>query len=256
MNAEQAKALRAPFKPAQIGKLPKPTKRDNPRGKCQECGGYHGLPAVHLDYVGHAAITDRLLEVDPSWSWEPMAVGPNGEPLVTNGGLWIKLTVAGVTRPGFGDETNGKGMKEIIGDALRNAAMRFGVGLDLWSKEDLHADEDSSSAGEPKAAATVAQAAQTPAKAKPASPAESTFKNPTEKTTRGLPEGHVLAANVKIGFGKNAEKHVSDLSDKSLGWYATEMEPGTDHARLVKRAAAAYLADKTASVAVEEEVPF
>jgi hypothetical protein len=30
-------------------------------------------------------------------------------------------------------------MKEIIGDALRNGGMRFGVGLDLWSKEDLSA---------------------------------------------------------------------------------------------------------------------
>lgn len=148
MNEEQAKKLRAPFKPEQIGKLPKPTKRENPKGRCSECGGYHGLPAVHLDYVGHAAITDRLLEVDPAWSWEPMAVGPNGEPLLTNGGLWIKLTVCGVTRPGFGDETNGKGMKEVIGDALRNAAMRFGVGLDLWSKEKLHADEDASTAKE------------------------------------------------------------------------------------------------------------
>src|SRR6476646_1173908 len=113
MNKEQHDKLRAPFKPEQIGKLPKPTKRENPKGKCQECGGWHGLPAVHLDYVGHAAITDRLLEVDPEWTWEPMARGANGEPLMTNGGLWINLTVCGVTRPGFGDETNGKGMKEV-----------------------------------------------------------------------------------------------------------------------------------------------
>ena len=28
-------------------------------------------------------------------------------------------------------------MKERIGDAIRNAAMRFGVALDLWSKEEL-----------------------------------------------------------------------------------------------------------------------
>lgn len=143
MDADTAKKLRAPFKPNQIGKLPKPTKRENPKGKCPECGGWHGLPAVHLDYVGHAAVTDRLLEVDPEWTWEPMARGPQGEPLLTNGGLWINLTVAGVTRPGFGDDTSGKGMKEIIGDAIRNASMRFGVALDLWTKEDLHATEGS-----------------------------------------------------------------------------------------------------------------
>jgi hypothetical protein len=28
-------------------------------------------------------------------------------------------------------------MKERIGDAIRNAAMRFGIALDLWSKEEL-----------------------------------------------------------------------------------------------------------------------
>lgn len=142
MTPEQAAKLRAPFPSEQVGKLPKPTKKDNPKGKCSECGGWHGLPAVHLDYVGHAAVTDRLLQVDPGWSWEPMARGSNGEPLLTNGGLWINLTVCGVTRPGFGDESNGKGMKEVIGDAIRNAAMRFGVALDLWAKENLHAGSE------------------------------------------------------------------------------------------------------------------
>ncbi len=152
MTEAVAKKLRAPFKPEQIGKLPKPTKKENPKGRCQECGGYHGLPAVHLDYVGHAAVTDRLLEVDPAWTWEPMAYGPSGEPLMVNGGLWIRLTVCGVTRPGFGDATTGGAIKEIIGDAIRNAAMRFGVALDLWSKEDLTgSDESPQGNGEPKA---------------------------------------------------------------------------------------------------------
>ena len=60
--------LRQPFPPHQISKLPKPLKRDAPKGKCNECGGWHGLPAVHLDYVGHAALTDRLLDADPAWT--------------------------------------------------------------------------------------------------------------------------------------------------------------------------------------------
>jgi len=114
VTPNQARQLREPFPPEAIGQLPK--------------GG------VMLDYVGHAATTSRLLEVDPEWTWEPMATGPNGEPLFVNGGLWIRLTVCGVTRPGFGD---GKNPKEMIGDAIRNAAMRFGVALDLWSKEDI-----------------------------------------------------------------------------------------------------------------------
>jgi hypothetical protein len=137
MDADQATALRKPFPAGAIGKLPKPYSKDAPKGRCDECGGYHGLPAVHLDYVGHAATTDRLLQVDPGWNWEPLAVDERGHPAVDGGGnLWIKLTVAGVTRIGVGD---GKSAKECIGDAIRNAAMRFGVALDLWAKEDLHA---------------------------------------------------------------------------------------------------------------------
>lgn len=185
MNAEAAKKLRAPFPASAIGKLPKPTHKDNAKGTCKECGKYHGLPAVHLDYVGHAATTDRLLSVDPDWSWEPMAVDPaNGAPLMTNGGLWIKLTVCGVTRPGFGD---GNSMKEVIGDAIRNAAMRFGVALDLWAKEDLHADE----------------AAVAVPKAKPAEAA----KIPAEEKTLGdTTEADTLLLKIAAEKGGDVEK--------------------------------------------------
>ncbi len=135
MTPDRATALRKPFPPESVGQLPKPYKADSPKGNCNECGGYHGLPAVHLDYVGHAAVTDRLLTVDPWWSWEPMAFDQYGSPQMDrDNNLWIKLTVCGVTRLGVGD---GKNMKERIGDAIRNASMRFGVGLDLWAKENL-----------------------------------------------------------------------------------------------------------------------
>ena len=134
--------LRDPFKPHQIGQLPKPYNKDAPKGNCQQCGGYHGLPALHLDFVGHAALTDRFLDADREWSWEPLALGPDGLPVYDkNGGLWIKLTICGVTRLGYGDAQGKSGanaVKEIIGDALRNAGMRFGAALDLWHKGDLH----------------------------------------------------------------------------------------------------------------------
>ena len=136
--------LREPFPDHQISKLPKPYKSDSQKGKCSECRGYHGLPAMHLDYVGHAALTDRLLDADPSWNWEYVAVGPDGNPVFDkDGGMWIRLTVCGVTRLGYGDaqgKTGGNATKERIGDALRNAAMRFGAALDLWHKGDLHLD--------------------------------------------------------------------------------------------------------------------
>ena len=142
-STETLKLLRAPFAAHQMGILPKPKSKDASKGYCKECGGYHGLPAVHLDYVGHAAVTDRLLEVDPAWNWEPLATDEHGWPRISpTGGMWIKLTVCGITRLGYGDaqgKTGNDAIKETIGDALRNAAMRFGVALDLWHKGDLHA---------------------------------------------------------------------------------------------------------------------
>lgn len=141
--------LREPFPAHQISKLPKPFKKDSPKGNCSECGGYHGLPAMHLDYVGHAALTDRLLDVDMNWSWEPMAFKDGLPAFDDSGGLWIRLTVCGQSRIGYGNAEDasykdvGAREKEVIGDALRNAAMRFGAALDLWHKGDLHiADEE------------------------------------------------------------------------------------------------------------------
>ena len=143
--------LRAPFPPNQINKLPKPTCpmdewRKLEKGRCEECGGWHPkTKTIHLDYVGHAALTDRLLESDPYWTWEPMALNEMGLPRVdSNGGMWIKLTVCGVTRLGYGDaqgKTGANAVKEQIGDALRNAAMRFGAALDLWHKGTLNIEE-------------------------------------------------------------------------------------------------------------------
>lgn len=156
--------LREPFAPNHISKLPKPTKaqteavrQDFKKGiRCQQCGSWHHPDVVHLDYVGHAALTDRLLDTDPEWSWEPVAFTELGLPAFDqSGGLWIKLTVLGVTRLGYGHAASkpnadpGSREKEVIGDALRNAAMRFGAALDLWHKGDLHADEDTGT-NEPK----------------------------------------------------------------------------------------------------------
>lgn len=159
INAADAKPtgldlLRVPFPPNCISKLPKETKKqieerragNNIEWKCGVCGGMHHKNAVHLDYVGHAALTNRLLDADPSWNWEPMAFAPDGSPAFdANGGLWIKLTVCGQTRLGYGHaegKRGGDAIKEVIGDALRNAAMRFGAALNLWHKGDLHADEE------------------------------------------------------------------------------------------------------------------
>lgn len=121
MNREEQAKLRAEFPKEAIGKLP--------RGN------------TTLQYVGHAATTDRLLQVDPEWTWEPVSFDERGLPAFDDiQGLWIRMTVCGVTRYGYGSANGKKGpdaIKECIGDAIRNAAMRFGVAIDLWAKEDL-----------------------------------------------------------------------------------------------------------------------
>uniref|UniRef100_UPI003F494C11 hypothetical protein n=1 Tax=Streptomyces sp. CA-141956 TaxID=3240051 RepID=UPI003F494C11 len=110
------------------------------RVRCDGCNASLTEAHIHLDYVGHADITLRLLEADPLWTWEPMAFDANGLPKFDdNGGMWIRLTVGGHQRIGYGDAQGKKGpnaVKEVIGDALRNAAMRFGAGTALWSKSD------------------------------------------------------------------------------------------------------------------------
>lgn len=159
--------LRQPFPEHQISKLPKPTKAqteavraDFKKGiRCKICGTWHHPDVVHLDYVGHAALTDRLLDCDPNWTWEPCV-----EPGLPNpgNGMWIKLTVCGVTRIGYGHadgKTGGDAIKETIGDALRNAAMRFGAALDLWHKGDLHLPEATPEGGETDTPIVTQQAA-------------------------------------------------------------------------------------------------
>ena len=142
--------LMVPFDAHEVGKLPKPTKAQTDAVKanfkegvrCDICGAWHHPKVVHLDYVGHAALTKRLLQVDLHWSWEPMALTPEGAPLIDqHGGMWIRLTICGMTRIGYGHadgKTGGDAIKEAVGDALRNAALRFGAALELWHKGDLY----------------------------------------------------------------------------------------------------------------------
>lgn len=160
---DQWARLREPFPPNMVGKLPKPTQRNAQKGRCDECGGWHGLPAVHLDYVGHAAVTARLLEVDPTWLWEPDLDEHGRWDVRIDGGeatLTGRLTVLGVTRPCVGTVEASKNdlLKQLQSDAIRNGAMRFGVALDLWSKEDLHgAPDDGARRPEPQRSEAVWQ---------------------------------------------------------------------------------------------------
>jgi hypothetical protein len=96
---------------------------------------------INLAYVSHADITRILIEVDPAWSWQPME-WVNGRPAINveNGTatMWGTLTLLGKSMLGVGSVRADKQDldKELVGDFLRNAAMRFGIALSLWSKQD------------------------------------------------------------------------------------------------------------------------
>lgn len=186
--------LRKTFPPSDISMLPKQLNK-NDTGQnmpCKAgtqasadgrfCGGYHRR-SIHLDYVGHAALTQRMLNADPFWDWRPLALTPAGTPMMTDGGMWIELTIGGMTRLGFGDAQGKSGpnaIKEIIGDALRNAGMRFGMALDLWHKGDLSEAELASGQHESQQGSEEAP----PAAAKPATRAAAKHK----PEAQGAPE--------------------------------------------------------------------
>ena len=141
-NTDNWARLREPFPAERVLKLPATNRRPE------------------LDYVSHADVTDRLLQVDPTWSWEwgvndPQTGLPskalsliredrtvrdrNGQDsIVTEWSLWMALTVNGVTRRdvGYAPADKDEALKHVVSDALRRAAMRHGVALDLWEKDD------------------------------------------------------------------------------------------------------------------------
>ena len=99
---------------------------------------------INLAYVSHAEITRILIDIDPMWNWQPVA-WVEGRPAIheANGvaTMWGTLTLLGKSLVGVGSVRADKPDldKELVGDFLRNAAMRFGICLSLWSKQDWEA---------------------------------------------------------------------------------------------------------------------
>lgn len=121
--------------------------------KLEEILGAYGVPdpkivgklpkgGQSLSFVGHADITKMLIEVDSEWTWEPVAFDANGLPAyrVENGMAHMAgwLTVQGVRRLGIGSVVHNKPdlLKELVSDFIRNSAMRFGICLSLWTKQE------------------------------------------------------------------------------------------------------------------------
>lgn len=216
--------LREAFPEHQIGKLAKGSKAQtqcqaSEKVNCAVCGGWHHPKMIHLDFVGHAALTDRLLDADLDWTWEPLAFREGLPAFDENGGLWIKLTVRGVTRLGYGNAQEseykevGSREKEVIGDALRNAAMRFGAALELWHKGDLHL-----AGGEPQKTTTKAPNGSG-AQAK-----EDAYWSLSQEVRNGLDKAKVIVSEYfEAGDVPGAKNYLEGLgleNDEKLGlWH-------------------------------------
>jgi hypothetical protein len=127
---------------------------------------------TQLDFVGHADITRILIEIDPHWRLIPIA-WDNGRPAMNivndMATMWFELTLLGTSRLAIGTaKANAFDLdKQLYGDALRNGAMRFGISLNLWTKNEWE-DLDHNPAPSKPAARPAQQAPATaPSKAKP-----------------------------------------------------------------------------------------
>jgi hypothetical protein len=124
---------------------------------------------IQLDFVGHADITRILIEIDPNWRWVPCG-WDNGRPAihVENGmaTMWGELQLLGQGRLGVGSVRADKPDldKELVSDFLRNAAMRFGICLSLWTKQEWddlgNTPAPAPRKGQTKAAETIQRVAQ------------------------------------------------------------------------------------------------
>lgn len=87
-----------------------------------------------VSYVEWHYVADLLDEVWPSWSHQVRSVTQIGDMVV----CVAALTIAGITREGCGTGTadNEMGIKKAEHDALKRAAVKFGIARDLYQNEE------------------------------------------------------------------------------------------------------------------------
>lgn len=127
---------------------------------------------TQLDFVGHADITRILIEIDPHWRLVPIA-WDNGRPAmnVVNdmATMWFELTLLGTSRLAIGTaKANAFDLdKQLYGDALRNGAMRFGISLNLWTKNEWEDLDHNPAPSKARFTAPVSATEQAPKQSKP-----------------------------------------------------------------------------------------
>lgn len=180
-----------------------------------------------LSYVSHADITRILIEVDPLWSWQPIE-WVNGRPAihVENGTatMWGTLTLLGKSMIGVGSVRADKQdhEKEVVGDFLRNAAMRFGIAISLWSKQDW--SDNTTITSLPAAQAKRAEQAKPyvqnhPAKGVPSPKVVQEFMNDSEPTPQEI-------AEIAAAFGATTVENITPIKAAPSGGKASDKQKG------------------------------
>jgi hypothetical protein len=113
---------------------------------------------VHMvEYVEWHTVADILDEHAPNWAHTVKDIRPIGE-IVT---VTVAITIDGVTREGIGTgkAISETGIKKAEHDALKRAAVKFGIARELYKREfdAIDTDESIQSVEQPRVANPMAQ---------------------------------------------------------------------------------------------------
>lgn len=115
LTLEDVKTLSAPFDKATISVKVQSLSKDRTK-------------AMLVCYLQHTDVYSRLEKVDPAWSAEITNESYKGDSIF----IRVRLTLRGVSRENVGE---GQDAKSATSDAIKRAAMLFGVGRYLYDSE-------------------------------------------------------------------------------------------------------------------------
>jgi hypothetical protein len=124
LTREDLQILKAPFPKDSLGVKVQSTSKDRTR-------------ALLVLYLQHTDVQDRLEMVDPAWTSEVIHEERVGDTVYVR----IRMVVKGVSRENVGE---GNDPKAAYSDALKRAAMLFGIGRYLYDSPTVWADYNES----------------------------------------------------------------------------------------------------------------
>jgi len=97
-----------------------------------------------VDYVEWHVVADLLDRICPAWSHEVTGIKQIGDYVAVT----ASITIRGVTRQGVGTGSayDEKGIKKAEHDALKRAAVKFGIARELYRKEEEAAPQKNGAA--------------------------------------------------------------------------------------------------------------